>query len=113
LLFKTKPKKERTMKQVVVIVIAFIVGISLFSCEGDKSMNNNGGPASQLMHVYADRCQYWNEAGDSLITATIVGGVVLGDPLPRFDYVEVNDRVFAGDDYCTYYEGYCSFGSFG
>lgn len=101
------------MKQVLMSVIVLIVGTALLGCESDKSTNSGGGSVSQIMYVYADRCHFWDELGDRVVDAAIAGGAVLGDPLPRFDYIEVNDSMFAGDEYCTYHEGYCSFGSFG
>jgi len=101
------------MKQALTIIIAFVLGTSLFGCESDKSTNSNGGSISQIMYAYAQRCSYWDEQEDSVVTAATVGGVILGDPLPRFSHIKVNNSTFAGDEYCSYYVGYCSFGSFG
>ena len=101
------------MKQALISVIALIAAMALWGCESDKSINNVSGSASQIMYVYADRCLFWDEQGARVVDAAIAGGAVLGDPLPRFDNIEVNDSIFAGDEYCTYHVGYCSFGSFG
>ena len=99
------------MRHALIMVSAFVLGASLLGCESDKSTNSNGGSEAQIMYVYAQRCAYWDE--DSIVTAATVGGVILGDPLPRFSYIKVNNSTFAGDEYCSYYVGYCSFGSFG
>jgi hypothetical protein len=101
------------MKRALMSVMALIVGIALLGCESDKVTNYRGGSTSQIMYVYADRCHFWDEQNDRVIDAAIAGGVVIGDPLPRFDYIEVNDSMFAGGEYCTYQAGYCTFGSFG
>jgi len=85
----------------------------LYSCE----KNSTGSESeSQIMFVYAyHENYYWDDVTDEEIDVknTTAWGVVLGDPLPGFEYIKLGNTTFSGSNYCNYYPGYVSIEDFG
>ena len=101
------------MKKTIIIFLTLIVGIIFFGCEGDDPTSSNGD-ASQIMFVYAEHgTSYWDSDTDEeeeiFIENTTAGGVILGDPLPEFTHIKLNETVFSSS---TTYPGYVFFGNF-
>lgn len=103
------------MKQILLVAIVSMIGLSFFSCEDDNATNSNGDSASQIMFGYAEHANYyWDDQNDQMvyIENTWVNGYIDGDPMPELEYIKVGDNYYSGD-YCSeYYLGYLGFGMY-
>ncbi len=100
------------MNRPLTILLTLIVGIAFFSCDEDDPISSNGD-ASQILFVHAVHDNYyWDEEGDSIISApsTNLFGVVFGNPLPTFEYYKAGGITFSGIEYSQYLPGYIIFG---
>lgn len=99
------------MRLVLVVLISVAVCLSLCSCEG-TSNPCECSPQSAVTLVWAGYEDDWILAPESRDGETWVRGVVLGDPLPTLQSVDVNDEEFSDPSYWGYDEGWTHFGNF-
>jgi hypothetical protein len=92
------------MKQALTILLILFISISLYGCLGEETTGTDDGPASQIMFLYAQHDYYYGDEQNEEITKA--WGVVLGDPLPEFNYLKLGETMFNTDEYYKYYPGY-------
>lgn len=100
------------MKEMLILTIALIVGLSFLGCESN-STNSNSDSVDQIAIVWAEyETEYWDEIADTLIDspATFVMGVVFADPLPSFEYYKAGGKTYSGENSYEYFPGYIGFG---
>ena len=94
------------MKKLILLSIVLIVGCQGVLVEPDTQ---------QMMFIYAN---YANSYHDGYINETVyeentvVGGIIVSDPIVEFTHLKVNETVFSGDDYSSIQYGYTSFGRY-
>jgi len=100
-------------KSTVLLLMTIVLVLFVFRCE---LLNPETEETLQVLFAYFYHDdEYWDVDLEEWVDGEVVlvEGVLLADPMPDFEYLEVEGERFEGEEYVDYYLGYMAFGEFG